>query len=241
MLWSGGLPESSVRIRSLVRLLPLPVLEASHFLNSIVGTGLLVVARGIQRRLNAAFYVTVSLLVLGIILSLAKGGDIFEASILAGVLFIFWPSKSAFYRKSSLLNQPFTAEHLHFYLDLGMGAQKIGEEARVDLQSFSLEGSDRAEFRQARRKMEREQYIFEILPLSDTPLILPRLKEISNSWMLDKNAAEKKFSLGFFDENYLSNFRIATAKKNGEVVAVCECNDFRRQEGSVFRFNALHE
>ena len=48
------------------------------------------------------------------------------------------------------------AKHLPLYLDLGLTLQKLGEEARVPLESFSLEGSDRKGLRYTVRKTEKE-------------------------------------------------------------------------------------
>ena len=45
----------------------------SHLLGSVVGMGLLVLARGLQRRIDAAYLLTTAFLVTGIVLSLLKG------------------------------------------------------------------------------------------------------------------------------------------------------------------------
>ncbi len=50
-----------------------------------------------------------------------------------------------------------SVECLPLYVDLGLAAMKIGEEARVPLANFSLEGSIRAELRTARRRGERDR------------------------------------------------------------------------------------
>jgi phosphatidylglycerol lysyltransferase len=51
-----------------------------------------------------------------------------------------------------------------------------------------------------------------------TPL-MPQLRAISNEWLKSKNSREKSFSLGNFDEAYLSHFPIATIEKDGVLVA----------------------
>ena len=45
-------------------------------------------------------------------------------------------------------------QNLHFYLDLGLTLLKIGEEARVKLDDFSLDGGDRKWMRKMLRKVE---------------------------------------------------------------------------------------
>ena len=60
LLFSGALPAAEPRIVWLKDTLPLPVIEISHLLGSIAGVGLLLIARGLQRRLDAAFLLTAS-------------------------------------------------------------------------------------------------------------------------------------------------------------------------------------
>ena len=62
-----------------------------------------------------------------------------------------------------------SVECLPLYVDLGLAAMKIGEEARVPLANFSLEGSIRAELRTARRRGERDRATFEVVPPPQVP------------------------------------------------------------------------
>ncbi|HEX3836875.1 MAG TPA: bifunctional lysylphosphatidylglycerol flippase/synthetase MprF [Steroidobacteraceae bacterium] len=112
-----------------------------------------------------------------------------------------------------------SVECLPLYVDLGLAAMKIGEEARVPLANFSLEGSLRAELRTARRRGERDRATFEVVQPADVPQILPALRAISDSWLKDKATAEKGFSVGSFGERYLRNFPIALVRRDGEPVA----------------------
>ena len=54
-------------------------------------------------------------------------------------------------------------ENLYLYLDMGLSLIKLGEEARVPLFGFSLEGSHRKMLRYTIRKLEKEGCRFEIL------------------------------------------------------------------------------
>ena len=112
-----------------------------------------------------------------------------------------------------------SVECLPLYVDLGLAAMKIGEEARVPLANFSLEGSIRAELRTARRRGERDRATFEVVQPADVPQLLPALRSISASWLKDKATAEKGFSVGSFSERYLRNFPIALVRRDGEPVA----------------------
>ena len=106
LLLSGATPGTGTRLAALDRLLPLPVLELSHLAGSAVGVLLLILARGLLLRLDGAWHVTMWLLGAGIVVSLLKGLDYEEASLLAGVLLPLWWTRAQFYRKASLLAEP---------------------------------------------------------------------------------------------------------------------------------------
>ena len=105
------------------------------------------------------------------------------------------------------------------YDDLGLKLVKLGEEARVPLQSFNLAGKSKQSLRHAYNKQEREGLKFEIIPDRDVFQILPQLRSISDHWLQHKQAKEKRFSLGFFNEDYLRQCDIAVAKKDGRILA----------------------
>ena len=83
------------RLAWLDALLPLPVIEVSHFVGSLVGFGLLVVAWGLARRLDAAYYLAVVRPRLGIVASLLKGADYEEALVLAALLVMLVASRES--------------------------------------------------------------------------------------------------------------------------------------------------
>ena len=108
LLLSGATPALHDRLLWLKRFVPLPLLEISHLLGSTIGVALLLLARGLQRRLDGAYWVTLVLLGFGIAASLTKGLDYEEATVLALVLLALVPSRTYFYRRASLLDQRFT-------------------------------------------------------------------------------------------------------------------------------------
>jgi Uncharacterized conserved protein len=379
LLFSGATPAVHSRLRWLEAFLPLGVLEFSHFIGSLAGLGLLILARGLQKRLDASYYVTACVLFAGIIASLLKGLDYEEALFLTILLLALLPCHKFFYRKASLLSEGFTKgwiiaifvglaasvllgymaygdnaldgelwwiftfedeasrflratvgilvvtlfvaalrlmrsakpryappcegdiqivrelvakapetpaylallrdksflvsqkqdgflmygicgrswvsmgdpvgppaaraelawrfremvdlyagwtvfyqagqENLPLYLDLGLSLIKIGEEARVPLPTFSLAGQSRKGLRYTRNMVEKEGATFEIAPIEAVPALLPELKAVSDAWLLSKHAREKKFSLGFFSEDYLKQTPMALVRKEGRIVA----------------------
>lgn len=108
LLVSGATPAVHGRMAALIEVLPLGVVELSHFAGSMVGAALLVLGWGLTRRLDAAYFSARILLAIGIVASLLKGLDYEEALTLAVVLALLTASRGAFYRKSSLLAEPLT-------------------------------------------------------------------------------------------------------------------------------------
>ena len=379
LLFSGAMPALDQRLAWLRQFLPLPFLELSHFIGSLAGMGLLLLARSLQQRLDAAYLLTIALLGVGIIASLLKGFDYEEALVLGLILVVMLHSRSYFYRRSSLLSQGLNPgwiaavlivlictawlgfyayrhveyadslwwrftfagdasrflramvgtvafglffglsyllrasppkhqkpqqkeleniyaivnessttasnlallgdkfflmnpesnafimygvegrswiamgdpvgphnewteliwtfrelsdryggrtvfyqvghEKLHYYLDLGLNVLKLGEEARVQLTTFSLEESARKGLRYTQRKLEKEGYRFEVLSPQEVSSRLPELKEISDAWLAEKNTREKGFSLGFFNAEYLKRFPAAVVMNDERTVA----------------------
>jgi phosphatidylglycerol lysyltransferase len=379
LLFSGATPSIESRVERLGHVLPLPAIEVSHFLGSIAGALLLIVARGLWRRIEAAWAAATALLGAGILLSLMKGMDYEEASVLFLLLLILLPGRRFFYRKSALvelrfssywmsaiafavlsslwllffsfkhvgyahelwwrftldgdapramraaagsatvillyavaallhpalrkagipgreesdrilslvresprtyaclallgdkaflLNEGKTAfimygvegrswiamgdpvgpsaewpelawrfrdmadrvdgwtvfyevgsESLPLYIDLGLTVFNFGEEAVVPLETFRLEGSERKNLRHEKNRLEKEGCRFEILDTDRIPDLLPRLKEISDGWLMEKKAKEKGFSLGRFTEPYMKRFPAAVVHWNGRIVA----------------------
>ncbi len=111
------------------------------------------------------------------------------------------------------------AASLPLYLQLGLTPAKIGELARVPLDDFSFEGPKHRELRQVRNKLERDGLAFEIVPADQVPPILPRLREVSDQWLAAKHVAEKRFSVGYFDEAYLARLPVAIVRRGDQVVA----------------------
>ncbi len=101
LLLSGNLPAEDERTGFLSHVLPLPFAEASHLLASLVGLMLIVLARGLYRRIALARIASILLLLAGACFSLLKGLDWEEAAILmlvAGLLFAY---PKVFYRKGN--------------------------------------------------------------------------------------------------------------------------------------------
>ena len=108
LIVSGALPAIADRVHSLKVFVPLPFIEASHLAASLVGTGLLLLAPPLYRRLDGAFVLTRALLVAGALFSLIKGFDYEEAALLATIALLLQWTRGAFYRRTALTTAAFT-------------------------------------------------------------------------------------------------------------------------------------
>ncbi|NPD21866.1 bifunctional lysylphosphatidylglycerol flippase/synthetase MprF [Corallococcus sp. AB038B] len=108
LLFSGATPPVAERLALLRRLVPLPLLEVSHLLGSLVGVSLLLLAHGLQRRLDAAYVLTQVLLVAGAVFSVVKGVDYEEATLLLVLAAALAPFHQQFYRHTSLFAEAFS-------------------------------------------------------------------------------------------------------------------------------------
>jgi len=109
--------------------------------------------------------------------------------------------------------------HLHHYADFGLTFIKLGEEARVDLTQFGLEGPQGARFRQCVRRLEKDGGTFRLVPAADVPSVTTELRCVSDDWLRKKSGAEKGFSMGHFDPEYLSRFPVAVVERAGRIQA----------------------
>ncbi|MBL0940442.1 MAG: bifunctional lysylphosphatidylglycerol flippase/synthetase MprF [Gemmatimonadaceae bacterium] len=102
LVFSGATPGVHGRLRVLGSVLPLGLVEFSHFVGSMAGVALMVLGAALRRRLDAAWGVAIGVLAIGIAVSLTKGLDWEEACMLSVVLVALLLSRGAFYRRATL-------------------------------------------------------------------------------------------------------------------------------------------
>ncbi|MGE4344656.1 MAG: bifunctional lysylphosphatidylglycerol flippase/synthetase MprF [Geoalkalibacter sp.] len=109
LLFSCATPTMGDRLEWVGGSIALPLIELSHFLLALSGAGLMILARGLQRRLRSAYMATLVLLSFSIALTLLKGMTFEQAILLVLILSALIPSQSLFYRDVTLREEPFSA------------------------------------------------------------------------------------------------------------------------------------
>jgi len=117
--------------------------------------------------------------------------------------------KTAAQHGSSASFYEISAQFIPEYIEAGFRVFKIGEEARVNLQTFTLQGGHWSGTRNTIKKLEKNGCRVEILDDENYEQLFDDLSKISDEWLTNKKTREKCFSLGFFDKEYLLNTKIA--------------------------------
>jgi phosphatidylglycerol lysyltransferase len=94
--------------------------------------------------------------------------------------------------------------HLEVYKAAGFDTLTLGQEAIVDLSTFTLAGGENKTLRNSFNKMERLGYRADVVQPPFSPRMLRELDSISDEWLTSRGASELRFSLGWFDEAYLN-------------------------------------
>jgi phosphatidylglycerol lysyltransferase len=100
LLFSNAMPVSDARLRLVETVLPLTVLETSHFMGSIDGALLLLFAYGMHQRLRWAWALSAVLLCVGAVSLMLKGFAWEQAIALALLLLVLLPARREFYFSS---------------------------------------------------------------------------------------------------------------------------------------------
>ncbi|MBO9128304.1 bifunctional lysylphosphatidylglycerol flippase/synthetase MprF [Bacillus sp. 165] len=130
-------------------------------------------------------------------------GDFLREADYAGFICVFYQIESKF---------------LALYHDFGYNFFKLGEEAIVDLNTFTLSGKKRSSLRTTFNRFQREEYSFHVYSPPFSNEFLLQLKQVSDSWIGKKK--EKGFSLGYFDSYYINRAPVAVLRnKEGQIGA----------------------
>jgi phosphatidylglycerol lysyltransferase len=110
-------------------------------------------------------------------------------------------------------------ESLPFYLDAGLTVMKLGEDARVPLKSFSLQGGGASHLRYALKRGERDGLSFEIFAPGVCARDMDALEAISAEWLEARTGDEKGFSVAAFEPRFLERQWIGLVRAQGKAIA----------------------
>lgn len=108
LIFSSVTPAADADLAFLADLIPLPLVEGAHFLSSVLGIGLFIIARGLVYRVDGAWWAAVTLIPLAMLLALTKALALTETLLLALLLLALLTTRRQFSRHSSLLHQALT-------------------------------------------------------------------------------------------------------------------------------------
>ncbi len=112
MLISSATPKFLPNVEFIVRFMPHAVIEISHLAASAIGTLLLLVSIGLQKRLYEAWRLAIILFAAGAALTLFKGSSAVQALFIAALGLSLFTAKHAFYRKGHVSDMRLTFSRL---------------------------------------------------------------------------------------------------------------------------------
>jgi phosphatidylglycerol lysyltransferase len=110
------------------------------------------------------------------------------------------------------------AESIDVYKNLGKKPLYLGQEAIVDLNTFSMQGADMKRIRNAVNKVTDSGFKSRIFdpPLKDG--LMQRLKAVSDEWLLDMERQEIVFSQGMFIWTEIKNQTVLVVENEEEKI-----------------------
>lgn len=109
-------------------------------------------------------------------------------------------------------------QSLNIYKSLGKKSFPLGEEAIVDLTTFSLDGGKIKTTRSAINRLTSEGYDIKVYQPPIKEGLLQKLEMVSNNWLTEMNQKEIAFTQGVFDRTILKGQSIITVEDKEERV-----------------------
>lgn len=100
---AGFAPAATSHVEILKHAIPLPLRAVSHPLSVISGFGLILLARGLQQRVDTTYYATLFFLAIGASTSLLRGSHFLLATGLSLIFLSLIPCRSFFYRHGKFI------------------------------------------------------------------------------------------------------------------------------------------
>jgi len=109
-------------------------------------------------------------------------------------------------------------ESLEMYKSLGKKSIPIGEEAVLNLTTFTLDGGKMKTTRSAVNRLSGEGFIFRVYEGPQKEGLLQKLQTVSDNWLRELDQKEVAFTQGVFDKSILKNQTILTIEDQEEKI-----------------------
>jgi phosphatidylglycerol lysyltransferase len=103
-------------------------------------------------------------------------------------------------------------DYLDHYRSEGFELLCVGHEAIVDLAGFTLAGGENRGLRSNVNRLKREGHRTELHPPPLADDLLVELRAVSDEWLAMMRGPEKRFSLGWFDDEYIRHCPVMVAR-----------------------------
>ncbi|VVE53194.1 transmembrane protein [Pandoraea fibrosis] len=110
-------------------------------------------------------------------------------------------------------------DSIQMYVDAGLTLMKVGEEAWLDLDTFSVSGARRSHLRYALKRGEREGLTYRLVSPGEMSSALPSLRAASNAWLHHRKASERCFSIAAFDESFVKRHSAIVVSRGSDTLA----------------------
>lgn len=97
----------------------------------------------------------------------------------------------------------------------GLTPLKLGEEAIIPVQEFSLTGKSFKHLRNVTNRLERDGYTVGSLPQPLSAANLDELEEVSDAWLAHGGHRERQFTLGSFSRQYMLDTEVVAVRSPG--------------------------
>ncbi|MGP3698488.1 bifunctional lysylphosphatidylglycerol flippase/synthetase MprF [Rhodobacter sp. NSM] len=108
LIFSSVIPATDADLAWIAAYVPVQLIEAAHFLSSLIGLVLFVAARGLTQRLDGAYWLTLVAAAAAFVFTFVKALAPYEAVMLAALIGFLILSRPLFDRPASLLSQTLT-------------------------------------------------------------------------------------------------------------------------------------
>jgi phosphatidylglycerol lysyltransferase len=110
-------------------------------------------------------------------------------------------------------------EYIPRYVGLGLAVLKLGEEARVRLESFDIDTPARSPLREAIQTLQGDGLSFDIVNTGDVEPMLPALRSVAESWARGRQRESTRSLAGVFEPGYFDRGPLIVAREADRIVA----------------------